>query len=334
MNPIRFLTVAIPTHNRAAGLRESLEQLASLRVPGDVEWELLVVENACNDATVDVATEFRQRLPIRCITEPRLGVSNARNAAVESARGQYIIFTDDDTLVDPMWLTAYRNAFAAYPESAVFGGPIVARFTTPPPDWLKRTFSLVATAYGQNLPETLDAGIGRGIEPYGANMAFRADIFRNHAFNPKYGPIGKKRINGSETDLIRRVLSAGHTGRWVSGATVEHRIQPAQMTTRFLRWYYAGCGAEMATHPIHGSPPAMLLGRPRWMWRTASTTEIRYRCHRLYARPEIWVQDLKEASVARGQLRCRATLVTPPLADDRLASHTSRNQQHFAGTAD
>ncbi|MEO7102540.1 MAG: glycosyltransferase [Gemmatimonadaceae bacterium] len=302
--------MAIPTHNRAASLRESLEQLASLRVPADVEWELLVVENACRDATVDVTTEFRQRLPIRCVTEPRLGVSNARNMAVESARGQYIIFTDDDTLVDAMWLTAYMDAFVAYPEAAVFGGPIVARFTTAPPDWLKRTFSLVATAYGQNLPEMLDAGIGKGILPFGANMAFRADILRDHSFNPKYGPIGTKRINGSETDLICRLLSAGQTGRWVSGATVEHRIHARQMTTRFLRWYYAGCGAAMAAQPIHGSTPPMLLGRPRWMWRTASTTEIRYRCRRLYATPEVWVQDLKEASIARGQLRCRATLAS------------------------
>jgi glycosyltransferase involved in cell wall biosynthesis len=302
MHPINFLTVAIPTHNRAAVLHESLERLTKLHVPDNTDWELLVVQNACNDSTPDVIDEFARTLPVHALVESRPGVGNARNAAVAAARGQYVIFTDDDVAVDPMWLSAYATAFAEHPDYALFGGPIVPRFTAPPPDWLEQTFTQVAPAYGRCVADRPDATLGPRLMPYGANMAFRADVFREESFDPRYGPIGTKRINGSETDLIRRILARGHTGQWVASAVVEHRIQPAQMTTRFLRRYYAGYGAELATKPAEGPQPRMLMGRPRWMWRSAVTTELRYRCRRMYASPKVWIQDLKEASIARGQL--------------------------------
>ncbi|MGH7622213.1 MAG: glycosyltransferase family 2 protein, partial [Gemmatimonadaceae bacterium] len=170
--------------------------------------------------------------------------------------------------------------------------------------WLEESLPLVASAYGR-----LEAR-GRGVElsstfyPFGANMAFRARVLREHRFDPTLGPVGTKRINGSETELILDLLARGHKGRWVEEARVEHCIQPKQMTTDFLRWYFTGQGASMArTAPEPGTK--MLRGRPRWLWREAVQAELKYRARRLYARPTEWVADLKRASVARGRLRHR-----------------------------
>src|SRR6185437_10384951 len=109
-----LITVAICTRNRARLLRQTLEQMTRLAIPRAVTWELIVVENNCSDDSVGVLSEFRDRLPIRAISEETLGLSNARNAAVASARGQYIVWTDDDVLVDEGWLTAYVSAFERY----------------------------------------------------------------------------------------------------------------------------------------------------------------------------------------------------------------------------
>jgi glycosyltransferase involved in cell wall biosynthesis len=304
MTPKRVLTVAIPTHNRAAVLRQTLERLTQVTIPDDVEWELIVVQNNCTDGTAAMLGELAQYLPLRALSESRPGVNFARNAAVDAARGECVIFTDDDTLVDPGWLSAYASAFSAFPDVDIFGGPIVPKFPSPPPPWLRDAFSLVAEAYGRLEARGRGVVLSASFFPFGANMAFRTRVLRELPFDPALGPRGKRRINGSETELILELFDRGHAGRWVEAARVEHCIQEKQMTTDFLRWYFTGQGASMArTAPEPGTK--MLCGRPRWLWREAVSAELLYRARRLHASPETWIADLKRASVARGRLSNR-----------------------------
>lgn len=301
---MHLLTVAIPTHNRSAVLRETLEGLTKVSVPPNCEWELLVVQNNCSDDTAAMLEEFASRLPLHALSESRPGVNYARNAAVEASRGAYIIFTDDDTIVGEQWLSAYASAFASFPDADIFGGPIVPRFSTTPPQWLREGLAEVSTAYGALEARGRGTSFSPSFYPYGANMAFRASVLREWPFNPELGPKGKSRINGSETDLVLNLLAKGYAGRWVEGARLEHCIQAKQMTTQFLRWYFVGHGASLAMIPIDPGTK-MLWGRPRWLWKELVTAELQYRMNRLRASPKEWMRDLKRASVARGQLRRR-----------------------------
>jgi glycosyltransferase involved in cell wall biosynthesis len=300
-----MLTVAVPTHDRAAMLRQTLEAFTRLEVADACEWEVIVVQNDCSDDTGTVLEEFASRLPLRTIAEPRAGVNYARNAAVDAARGDYIIFTDDDTLPVTCWLSAYVAAFAAHPCVDVFGGPIQPRFTSALPPWLEQVLPEVASAYGRHECRGRGERLSQDFFPFGANMAFPLRVLRKWSFDPKLGPKGKSRINGSETELILKLFANGHEGRWVEGARVEHCIQPRQMTTDFIRWYFTGQGASM---PID-SPPGtrMLWGRPRWLWREAIASELRFRIGKARGRPNEWIRDLKRASVARGRLTRRGS---------------------------
>lgn len=305
MDQTRLITVAIPTHNRARLLRQTLESLAHVRVPDGFDWEILVVQNNCTDETPAMLAEFATRLPLRALCDARPGVNNARNTAVEASRGEYIIFTDDDTILCDEWLSAYATAFDSFPKADILGGPIVPRFCAKPARWLEEALPDVAVAYGSLDRCERGHELSPTLHPFGANMAFRAHVLHDTPFDPSLGPKGKSRINGSETELILRLLANGHIGRWVDGARVEHCIQEKQMTTKFLRWYFMGHGASRAiTEPL---PPGtkFLLGRPRWLWRELVTAELKYRTRRLYRSPKVWIRDLKRASVARGQLMQR-----------------------------
>ena len=99
--------------------------------------------------------ELSPRLPLRALTESRPGVNFARNAAVDAARGECIIFTDDDTLVCRVD-RAYATAFAAFPDSTS-SGVRSCRGSAPRPSWLRETLPTVAAAYGRSK----DAGAGR-----------------------------------------------------------------------------------------------------------------------------------------------------------------------------
>jgi glycosyltransferase involved in cell wall biosynthesis len=296
------MTVAICTWNRAPLLRQTLEEMTKLAVPADVWWELLVVNNNCTDATDAVIAEFSARLPIRRLFQPEPGLSNARNMAVAEARGDYIVWTDDDVLVAPDWLTEYARAFARWPDAVAFGGPIAPWFPNTPPPWLERAWPRVANAYASIDYGATAQPLADGLVPFGANMAMRMDAQRAALFDPARGVRPGSRMGGEETDVVRRMLRQGMTGWWVPTARVRHYIPVERQTRAYLRGWYRSYGEYLGRYGGE-SDAAMLLGRPRWLWRSAVLSELRYRVLGPLRPPTAWIEDLIEASTAWGQLR-------------------------------
>lgn len=295
------LTVAICTWNRCDLLRQTLERMAQLAIPAQLAWELVVVNNRCTDATDAVLTEFETRLPLRRIYEPQPGQSNARNAAIREARGEYVVWTDDDVLVDQAWLTEYAAAFDRWPDATFFGGPIAPWFEGEPPAWLRAGFGRVHAAFA-----VLDLGpspvrLSAMNFPYGANMAVRREIYTEVQYDPGLGLRPGSSMRSEELALVRHLAAAGKEGRWVPGARVTHFIPRARQTVAYLRGYYFGWGEYLGR--AAKAQKRALLGRPLWLWRELVESEARYWLWRAVGRPERWLDELKTASEARGRFR-------------------------------
>lgn len=273
-----------------------------MAVPAGVELELLVVNNNCTDDTDAVIAAFANRLPIRRLFEQTPGLSNARNHAVREAKGTYIVWTDDDVLVAPDWLVEYCRAFQRWPGAVVFGGPIAPWFPSAPPEWLTVAWPRVAKAFavldygGDELPLTLDR------LPFGANMAIRTDVQRRVLYDPDRGVRPGSRMGGEETAVFGAALEEGGLGWWVPNARVRHYIPPERQTPNYLEQYYSSYGEYQARYG-KDEPGVLLFGRPRWLWRHALRSIVRYGVSRYLRPPSVWTEDLIAASTARGLLR-------------------------------
>src|SRR5260370_6242665 len=135
------------TFSRAESLRRTLDSLAAMRVAGDLAWELVVVNNNSTDHTDAVIEECRERLPLRREFEPLQGHSNARNRAIAAARGEYIVWTDDDVIVGAGWLAAYAEAFRHWPDAVVFGGRIRLRYEPSVVKWVAESETVVGRPF-------------------------------------------------------------------------------------------------------------------------------------------------------------------------------------------
>lgn len=297
-----LVTVAICTRNRCITLERTLASLASIALPPSLSWEVLVVDNDSEDDTAKSIARFADALPLRALVESNLGLSHARNAAIAAARGEYIVWIDDDVLVDADWLGAYHHAFRAWPDAAFFGGPIAPEFEGTPPRWLELALPHVANAFASldfgntPIPLTVDA------LPFGANFAVRAREQRRCAFDPALGRRGDLMYAGEEWAVLQKLLAAGATGRWVPGARVGHMIPASRQSVEYLRRYYTGNGMSLArTRKISGEK--MLFGRPRWAWREAVLQELAYRVRRFSSSADVWSVHLRRASIAWGLLR-------------------------------
>ncbi|HEX8281931.1 MAG TPA: glycosyltransferase [Pyrinomonadaceae bacterium] len=293
---MRF-TVAICTWNRARLLSTVLERLTRVRYTRGA-WEVLVVNNNSTDGTERVLDAFAERLPLRPAFEPRLGLSHARNTAVGHARGDYVVWTDDDALVDANWLAAYDRAAARHPEAAIFGGPVRPHFEGTPPLWLSAAWEDVGAAFAARDLGSEPFEFGIGELPYGANFVIRTREQKLFAYDPALGRKGDGGALGEETAVIRAILEAGGTGWWVPDASVEHWIPKERQTIRYLRRYYALQGRTF--HKWDGDGRRLFGGRPLWLWRSILRAELAYTLGRLSGDPSRWLKPLIQASLLRG----------------------------------
>lgn len=94
------VSVIIPTYNRAAWLRKSIESVLNQTYQN---FELIVVDDGSTDETLEVVKSFKDKR-IRYFRQTKKfpiksqGAAAARNIGIKNARGEFIAFNDDDDL--------------------------------------------------------------------------------------------------------------------------------------------------------------------------------------------------------------------------------------------
>lgn len=86
--------------------------------------EIVVVnDGSTDDCAAIIAAYARKDARVQAITKPNGGISSARNAGIDIARGEIVDFVDSDDYVEPNLAEFLVDAFAAEnPEIVVFGG--------------------------------------------------------------------------------------------------------------------------------------------------------------------------------------------------------------------
>ncbi|MFZ0927660.1 MAG: glycosyltransferase [Syntrophobacteraceae bacterium] len=294
------ITVAICTWNRAKLLDSTLGRMVSLLIPKGVTWELLVVNNNSTDETGIVLASYAGRLPLRTVFEAIPGISSARNRAACEARGDLIVWTDDDVLVDSDWMAAYAAAAAQWPGAAFFGGPIEPWFEGEPPAWLLQIYPKVQDAFAARELGKDPLLFTDVVLPYGANYAIRAEVQRRYSYDRDLGRRPDSAIGGEESAVMEAIIRDGLEGRWVPDARVKHFIPLKRQTMLYLRQYFHGAGLNWTLSKKPKWP--LLFGYPRWAVVQVLQSELKYQMLRHMCAPKVWIDDLVLASMLWGYL--------------------------------
>ena len=112
----------VPTYNRSALLRRTLETLARQRLPA-AEFEVIVADDGSCDDTAEVARSFAGRLRLRYVFQEDRGfrVAAVRNAGARLASSPVLAFLDCGTLAGPDFVRSHLAAHAGHDRRAVLG---------------------------------------------------------------------------------------------------------------------------------------------------------------------------------------------------------------------
>ena len=237
------LSVVICTRNRAESLRQALRSISQCEHPPAGDWEVVVVDNGSEDHTQAVATTEAGNFALSVVEETIPGLSHARNCGIRVARGDWILWTDDDVTVSEKWLIRYFEAICSRSDAQAFGGPIHIILEGQPEGWLIDGLINVKSAFAGLAAEDIgDTFAANGTVPYGANFALRRDYLQRIGFDPDLGRHPSYRLRGGEeTQVIRRAVRDG-PGYWLRDAAVAHHIDSGRQTRRYLRDYYFSYG--------------------------------------------------------------------------------------------
>ncbi|WP_448702978.1 glycosyltransferase family 2 protein [Mucilaginibacter sp. AW1-3] len=117
-----LISIIVPTCNRNDLLVECLDRLAPEKQQAGVEYELIVTDDSKdNRAKSLIEKEYTWA---RWVEGPKSGPAANRNNGAKMAKGQWLLFIDDDCLPDADVLKEYYKAIQQNPDVLVFEGCI------------------------------------------------------------------------------------------------------------------------------------------------------------------------------------------------------------------
>jgi glucosyl-dolichyl phosphate glucuronosyltransferase len=234
-----FVSVIIPTYNRSALLRETVETFLAQDYPSD-RWELILVDNGSSDDTWNAISQLASRDDhVHPLRETRKGAHFARNNGALAAKGEILYFTDDDMLAERNLLTSIVEGFEVDPKVASVTGKVLPRWDTEPPVWVLehcRNALLSLNDLGESLIiSDEDPGV------FSCHQAVKRDVFMQAGgFNPDTN--AELFTGDNETGLNIKIRQIGYRFAYVGNAVTHHMIPASRMTQSYLNGRMADQG--------------------------------------------------------------------------------------------
>jgi GT2 family glycosyltransferase len=212
-------SVVIPTYHREAVLLDTIVSLLKVMDNADGYIELLIMDQTehHDPATERSLEEWNQSGKIRWVRLDRPHITRSMNMGVQMAKGDIVLFLDDDIVPDPALVNEHVNAYGRHPEVWAVAGQVLQPWDTPQ--------SVFYTPRGSRLTRYLDFPFfstdGTFVENVMAgNLSVRRDHFLHlGGFDENFTPPVATRF---ETEFAKRLVSRGGKIWFEPKASIRH----------------------------------------------------------------------------------------------------------------
>ena len=139
---IKGISIIVCTYNGRSGMLDLFTHFASLKIPAEFDWEIVLVDNASTDGTGEWVNELYQtndwHFKLVKISEKKPGLNHARETGARTASFEWILFCDDDNWLEPDYLLHWYNIVNQFTDVGAVGGQGVLRNLNNLPAWVNK----------------------------------------------------------------------------------------------------------------------------------------------------------------------------------------------------
>lgn len=232
------VSVILCCFNSSERLPETLKHLSE-QVTQDFQWEIVLVNNASTDNTVDCAIKIWKKIgpqfvKLRIVEEPVPGQAIARKKGVVEAKFNCIIFCDDDNWLDKNYVSIAMKTMDMNRAIGAMGGrnfPVsnIEKY----PDW----FEEYKDKYATGIPADRSGNVSSRGFILGAGMVTRRGLFLD-AYSETYpsllkGRSGGKLSTGDDFEYCKRLLLWNYQLYYQEDLLLNHFIPLERLTLSY-----------------------------------------------------------------------------------------------------
>lgn len=211
------LSVCVCSYKRPQLLNHLMIRLQCLVTENLFSYSILVVDNDKNGSSRCIIADFKNmsKVPIEYYVEPEKGYSTARNKLIEEAKGNYIVFIDDDEFPEERWLlNLYKTCIKCKADGVL--GPVKPHFNNQPPKWILESKLCEKPGYRIKTGTVLNWSNTRT-----SNVIIDKRVFqkKENRFKKEFGATG-----GEDVDFFKRMIEKGYVFLWCEEAVVYETI--------------------------------------------------------------------------------------------------------------
>lgn len=198
------ISVIVCCYNSAERLPDTLKYLALQEVRYNIAWEVIIVNNASTDNTLEVAEkvlcQYRRysSAKFKLVDENIPGLASARRRGLLESKYDVIVFCDDDNHLEKNYLQVAYGILKRKPELGVLGGWAKPKLAFYPGKWIEGMYGAMAIS-------TCERSDGYVDWVFGAGMVIRREVFNKlQSKNIKFmltGREGKKQTSGEDVEV-------------------------------------------------------------------------------------------------------------------------------------
>ncbi|MBD1386765.1 glycosyltransferase [Mucilaginibacter rigui] len=233
-----FISVIIPTYNPdQSRLIKSLQGLKEQSFPLN-EWELIIVDN---NSAPPVELNLSWHPNHQIIHEPEQGLTYARIAGFNHAKGNIVIMVDDDNILHRDYLQNAMDIFLSNPDLGAIGGRSIPLFENTPPFWLQEFYSALALRdMGESVITTGWENLYPDCAPIGAGMCLKMEALGTYMHKISNGNkiitdrTASSLASGGDNDIVIEILRSGWRVGYFPTLYLQHIIPVQRMQTGYL----------------------------------------------------------------------------------------------------
>ena len=250
------VSVIICCYNSEQRIKPTLEALARQKVSPLLNWELIIVNNGCDDNTMLVVESLwpslNSHIRLTIVVEPRPGLSFARRTGIGYAHYSFVLFCDDDNWLADNYVEGIFQVLNEHPEITACGGQGVPVFESAEPSWFQDYYEVFAVG-----DQSLNEENGRLLSLYGAGLAVRKSsvesLFRS-GFNPLLTDrAGKSLSSAGDTELCYAITLAKGQLFFDRRLHFDHYIPRHRATWQYVQDMFKSYGSDAPVRNLYYS---------------------------------------------------------------------------------